>query len=55
MAYGESQCSGMAIDILKILASSETRDQVLADYPYVERRILLRLYKYAAWRLDQQA
>lgn len=40
------------IDILELLAAGETPEQILADYPYLEREDITAALQYAARRLD---
>ena len=40
------------IDVLELLAAGETPDQILADYPYLEREDIAACLLYAARRLD---
>ena len=39
-------------DVLQLLAAGETPEQVLADYPYLERDDIAAALQYAARRLD---
>jgi uncharacterized protein (DUF433 family) len=38
--------------IVGLFASGKTVDEVLADYPYLERDDLLEALTYAAWRAE---
>ena len=40
------------IDILELLASGQTPDEILADFPYLEREDIAASLQYAARRLD---
>jgi uncharacterized protein (DUF433 family) len=40
------------IDVLELLAVGETPEQILADYPYLEREDISAALAYAARRLD---
>ena len=40
------------IDILELLAAGETPEQILADFPYLEREDITAALQYAARRLD---
>jgi uncharacterized protein (DUF433 family) len=40
------------IDILELLAAGATPDEILADYPYLEREDISAALQYAARRLD---
>jgi len=36
-----------------LVASGKTGDEVLADYPYLEREDILEALSYAAWRAEE--
>jgi uncharacterized protein (DUF433 family) len=40
--------------IVGLVASGQTVDQVLADYPYLEREDVLEALAYAAWRAEER-
>jgi uncharacterized protein (DUF433 family) len=40
--------------VVGLIASSQTVDQVLADYPYLEREDILEALAYAAWRAEER-
>lgn len=40
------------IDVLQLLAAGETPEQILADFPYLEREDISASLEYAARRLD---
>ena len=40
--------------IVGLVASGKTVDEVLADYPYLEREDILEALSYAAWRAEEQ-
>jgi uncharacterized protein (DUF433 family) len=40
--------------IVGLIASGLTVDQVLADYPYLEREDVLEALAYAAWRAEER-
>ena len=40
--------------IVGMIASGYTVDQVLADYPYLERDDIFQALRYAAWRADDR-
>ena len=40
------------VDVLELLAAGETREQILADYPYLESEDISACLLYAARRLD---
>jgi uncharacterized protein (DUF433 family) len=37
-----------------LVASGKTVDEVLADYPYLEREDILEALSYAAWRAEER-
>jgi uncharacterized protein (DUF433 family) len=39
--------------IVGLVASGKTVDEVLADYPYLEREDILEALSYAAWRAKE--
>ena len=39
--------------IVGLIASGKTIDDVLADYPYLEREDILEALSYAAWRAEE--
>jgi uncharacterized protein (DUF433 family) len=40
--------------VVGLIASGQTVDQVLADYPYLEREDILEALAYAAWRAEER-
>jgi uncharacterized protein (DUF433 family) len=40
--------------IVGLVASGQTVDQVLADYPYLEREDVFEALAYAAWRAEER-
>ena len=40
--------------IVGLVASGKTVDEVLADYPYLEREDILEALSYAAWRAEEK-
>jgi uncharacterized protein (DUF433 family) len=40
------------IDVLELLAAGETPEQILGDFPYLERDDITAALQYAARRLD---
>ena len=40
------------VDVLELLAAGETPEQILGDYPYLEREDIAACLQYAARRLD---
>ena len=39
--------------IVGLVVSGKTVDEVLADYPYLEREEILETLSYAAWRAEE--
>ena len=40
--------------VVGLVASGKTVDDVLADYPYLEREDILEALSYAAWRAEER-
>ena len=40
--------------IVGLIASGKTVDEVLGDYPYLEREDILEALAYAAWRAEER-
>jgi uncharacterized protein (DUF433 family) len=40
--------------VVGLIASGKTVDEVLADYPYLEREDVLEALSYAAWRAEER-
>jgi uncharacterized protein (DUF433 family) len=40
--------------IVGLVASGKTVDEVLADYPYLEREDIMEALSYAAWRAEER-
>jgi uncharacterized protein (DUF433 family) len=40
--------------IVGLVASGKTFDEVLAEYPYLEREDVLEALAYAAWRSEER-
>jgi len=40
--------------IVGLVASGKTVDEVLSDYPYLEREDVLQALSYAAWRAEER-
>jgi uncharacterized protein (DUF433 family) len=40
--------------IVGLVASGKAIDEVLADYPYLEREDVLQALSYAAWRAEER-
>ena len=36
------------------IGAGQTIEQVLADYPYLEREDVLQALRYAAWRIEER-
>ena len=52
---GKACVRGMRVTvgaIVGMIGSGYTIDQVLTDYPYLERDDILQALRYAAWRAD---
>jgi uncharacterized protein (DUF433 family) len=54
---GKPTIRGMRVTvgtIVGLIGSGMTVEQVLADYPYLEREDILQALKYAAWRTEER-
>ena len=54
---GKACIRGMRITVSMIvnqIGSGHSFDEVLADYPYLEREDLLQALRYAAWRAEDR-
>jgi uncharacterized protein (DUF433 family) len=54
---GKACIRGMRVTvgaIVGLVASGKTVDEVLADYPYLERQDILEALAYAAWRAEER-
>jgi uncharacterized protein (DUF433 family) len=54
---GKACIRGMRVTVgalVGMIGSGYTIDQVLADYPYLERDDILQALRYAAWRVDDR-
>jgi uncharacterized protein (DUF433 family) len=40
--------------IVGMIGSGHTIDELLADYPYLEREDILQALRYAAWRAEER-
>ncbi len=40
--------------VVSQLGAGRTVDQILADYPYLEREDILQAIRYAAWRAEER-
>ncbi|MGO9422037.1 DUF433 domain-containing protein [Roseiarcus sp.] len=54
---GKACIRGMRVTVGMIVAqigAGRTFEELLADYPYLEREDLLQALRYAAWRADER-
>ena len=54
---GKPTIRGMRVTvgtIVGLIGTGRTVEQVLADYPYLEREDVLQALRYAAWRADER-
>jgi uncharacterized protein (DUF433 family) len=54
---GKPTIRGMRVTvgaIVGLIGSGATVEQVLADYPYLEREDILQALRYAAWRAEER-
>lgn len=54
---GKACIRGMRVTVGMVVAqigTGHTLDQVLADFPYLEREDILQALRYAAWRADER-
>jgi uncharacterized protein (DUF433 family) len=54
---GKACIRGMRVTvgmIVGMIGSGYTIEQLLADYPYLEREDILQALKYAAWRTEER-
>jgi uncharacterized protein (DUF433 family) len=54
---GKPCIRGMRVTVgalVGLVASGKTIDDVLADYPYLEREDILEALSYAAWRAEER-
>ncbi|MGC2209066.1 MAG: DUF433 domain-containing protein [Candidatus Korobacteraceae bacterium] len=54
---GEACIRGMRVTVGMILGqigAGRTIEQLLADYPYLEREDILQAIRYAAWRAEER-
>ena len=54
---GKTCIRGMRVTVGMVvaqIASGHSFDQVLADYPYLEREDIVQALRYAAWRADER-
>lgn len=54
---GKPAIRGMRVTvgtIVGMIGTGRTIDQVLADYPYLEREDVMQALRYAAWRAEER-
>lgn len=54
---GKPTIRGMRVTvgtIVGLIGAGRTIEQVLADYPYLERDDVLQALRYAAWRVEER-
>ncbi|HEV3018132.1 MAG TPA: DUF433 domain-containing protein [Burkholderiaceae bacterium] len=54
---GKACIRGMRVTVGTVvgqIGAGHTVDQVLADYPYLEREDVMQALRYAAWRADER-
>lgn len=54
---GKPTIRGMRVTvgmIVGLIGAGRTVEQVLADYPYLEREDVLQALRYAAWRAEER-
>ena len=54
---GKACIRGMRVTVAMVvgqIGAGQTIEQVLADYPYLEREDLLQAIRYAAWRIEER-
>jgi uncharacterized protein (DUF433 family) len=54
---GKACIRGMRVTVGMVVAqigAGHTIDEVLADYPYLEREDVMQALRYAAWRADER-
>jgi uncharacterized protein (DUF433 family) len=55
---GKACIRGMGVTVGMIvgqIGSGHSVDEVLADYPYLEREDIMQALRYAAWRAEERA
>ena len=53
---GKARIRGMRVTvgmIVRQIGAGRSIEEVLADYPYLEREDILQALRYAAWRADE--
>ena len=54
---GKACVRGMRVTVGMIvtqIGAGQTIDEILADYPYLEREDIMQALKYAAWRAEER-
>lgn len=54
---GKACVRGMRVTVGMIvgqIGAGHTIDEILADYPYLEREDILQALRYAAWRMEER-
>lgn len=54
---GKACIRGMRVTVGMVVGqvgAGHTLDEILADYPYLEREDILQALRYAAWRADER-
>jgi uncharacterized protein (DUF433 family) len=54
---GKPTIRGMRVTVgtvVGLIGAGKTIEQVLADYPYLERDDVLQALRYAAWRVEER-
>ena len=54
---GKACIRGMRVTVSMVvaqIASGHSFDEVLADYPYLDREDIVQALRYAAWRADER-
>jgi uncharacterized protein (DUF433 family) len=54
---GKACIRGMRVTVSMVVSqigSGHSVDQVLADYPYLEREDIMQALRYAAWRAEER-
>jgi len=57
MMGGRACIRGMRVTVGMVvgqIGAGRTVDEVLADYPYIEREDILQALRYAAWRSEER-
>ena len=57
MMGGKARIRGMRVTagmIVGQIGAGQTIEQILADYPYLEREDVLQALRYAAWRAEER-